>query len=156
GRSEIIYECVDVNELVDDVCGSIEIPEAFTLVKPALPVITANKLRLEQVFSNLLSNAVKYHDKPAGKITISYELKNGFHEFAVVDDGPGIEAQFHEKIFIIFQTLVSKDKKESTGVGLAIVRKIIEEQGGNIWLSSAPEQGSKFIFTLPVKKIINV
>ncbi len=152
GRSEIEYEHIDTGQLLDEVCGSIEIPKNFTLDKAAMPVIVGSRLRLEQVFSNLINNAVKYHDKEIGNIKISYEQTGRFHQFSVADDGPGIEPEYHEKIFVIFQTLVSKDKMESTGVGLAIVKKIIEEQGGEIWLNSSPGEGSTFTFTLPVKK----
>src|SRR5690606_32228900 len=72
GRSEIVYEQIDIGQLLDDVCGSIEIPESFTLDKQAMPVISGNKVRLEQVFSNLISNAVKYHNKASGNIRIAY------------------------------------------------------------------------------------
>lgn len=152
GRSEIVYEATDVESLVNEVIQIIDIPETFEVIKEPLPTIITNNVRLEQIFSNLLSNAVKYHDKPSGKISIGYTEGEEFHEFYVADDGPGIEPEYHEKIFVIFQTLESKDKSESTGVGLSIVKKIIEELGGTITLESKPGEGAKFIFTLPVKK----
>ena len=71
------------------------------------------------------------------------------YTFFVQDNGPGIEPEYHEKVFVIFQTLNARDKVESTGVGLAIVKKIIEEAGGNVWIESEPGKGASFFFTVP-------
>ena len=83
------------------------------------------------------------------------EDENEF-QFTVEDNGPGIDPQFHEKIFVIFQTLLARDVLESTGVGLAIVKKIIDERGGKIWVESEMNIGTKFIFTWPKKAKQNV
>jgi signal transduction histidine kinase len=113
-----------------------------------MPTLTAEKLRLEQVFSNLLSNAVKHHTTTHGKIDIDCRDEGEFYEFSVADDGPGISSEYHKKIFDIFQTLKERDAFESTGVGLAIVKKIIEDQHGTITVQSSG-RGSIFAFTWP-------
>jgi signal transduction histidine kinase len=141
---------VDLNALVKDTLEFIGKPENVQLefVTP-LPVMSTDKLRLEQIFSNLLDNAIKYNDKEKILIKISAQEKPDEWIFTVTDNGPGIEPQYHEKVFIIFQTLNRRDKVESTGVGLAIVKKIIEEQGGKIWVESDKDKGASFIFTWP-------
>ncbi len=117
-----------------------------------MPVLFTDKIKIQQVFSNLLTNAIKYNDKE--KIYIRVDMKETADkwEFSVEDNGPGIEPQYHEKIFVIFQTLNARDNFESTGVGLAIVKKIIEEEGGKIWIESEKGRGAKFCFTWPKKK----
>jgi signal transduction histidine kinase len=107
------------------------------------------------VFTNLISNAVKYHDRTEGKILITCNEKDDYYEFSVKDDGPGIESQYHEKIFIIFQTLKERDAFESTGVGLAIVKKILDDKKCTIKVVSDKGKGSLFIFTWPKMSAIN-
>jgi PAS domain S-box-containing protein len=149
-RTKASYEEVDVAVLLQEVQSVLDIPATHPVIlQTEMPLLLSNRTRLEQVFSNLISNAYKYHDKPAGHIRIAYQEMKDVHQFSVSDDGPGIAPEYHEKIFIIFQTLQAKDKLESTGVGLAIVKKIIEEQGGKIWVESQPGEGSTFLFTLP-------
>ncbi|MBK5285409.1 MAG: GHKL domain-containing protein [Bacteroidia bacterium] len=141
---------VDVNTLVKDTLDFIGKPENLKLeILTTLPVIMADKLRLEQVFANLLDNAIKYNDKEKIEIKISALEKPDEWIFTVADNGPGIEPQYHEKVFVIFQTLNRRDKVESTGVGLSIVKKIIEEQGGKIWIESDKGQGASFHFSYP-------
>lgn len=128
----------------------LDIPEKFKIELPAsFPNIYTVRIHLQQVLSNLISNAVKYNDKPEGHITISWEDKGSSYSFSVSDNGPGIDAEYHDRIFVIFQTLNERDAVESTGVGLAIVKKIIERQGGTIGVESAPGQGTTFTFTWP-------
>lgn len=150
GRIKAAFSEVKLDELVNEIISVINAPESFEvkIVNP-LPVVYFNAVWLEQIFTNLISNAIKYHDKPSGKVNIDFEEDTKFFKFSVTDDGPGIPPEFHEKVFVIFQTLESRDTKESTGVGLAIVKKIIEEQGGSIWIESDGQNGSRFIFTLP-------
>ncbi|MES2730577.1 MAG: PAS domain S-box protein [Bacteroidota bacterium] len=158
-RTKITFEEVNVDALLKDIINILGLPCTHPItVQTVLPCIITNGIRLEQVFSNLISNAVKYHDKPSGNIRISYLDTPEFHQFSIADDGPGIALEYHDKIFVIFQTLQARDKVESTGVGLAIVKKIIEDQGGKIWIESEPGQGSTFIFTLPkqIKNSINI
>lgn len=141
---------VDLSELVPDIIDMLAPPENITVtVEDELPVIEFERTRIAQVFQNLLSNAVKYMDKPQGMIRIGCVTEDGFWKFTVVDNGPGIEAKYFEKIFRMFQTLSPRDEFESTGVGLTLVKKIVETYGGNIWVESKPGEGSTFSFTLP-------
>lgn len=149
GRSKRIVEEVSVKQMLEEVVDLV-VPDSFTVVmKGSLPQLPAERIRLEQVFANLLSNAVKHHDKPTGIITITAEEKDDYFIFTIEDDGPGIEPEYHEKIFGIFQTLRERNTKESTGVGLAIVKKIIDDQKGTISVTSAPGKGAAFKFTWP-------
>lgn len=148
GRMTEQTENVDVNNLVKEVLDMLAPPSSFSIAVPDnLPVLVTERVKLQQVFSNLISNAVKYHHTKQGIITIGYSHAAEQHEFFVQDDGPGIEPAYHEKIFQIFQTLESKDKVESTGIGLTIVQKIIQDKGCAIRLESDKGKGSKFIFT---------
>lgn len=155
-RVAISYEDVNTSSLLKEVIESLMIPEKFTVkVADNLPVIIYPKVNIEQIFTNLVSNAVKYHNKPSGTIEIGCRTNTDHFEFWVADDGPGIAPEYHEKVFQIFQTLQARDTMESTGIGLTIVKKIIEERGGNIWIESEPGKGAKFIFTVPIKEYKN-
>ena len=101
------------------------------------------------MFSNLISNAIKHHDRSDGMVTISSQDRGKFYEFSVTDDGPGIAPQYRDKVFTIFQTLKARDEAENTGIGLSIVKKVIEAQGGTIELESQLGQGSIFRLTWP-------
>jgi two-component system sensor kinase FixL len=141
---------VNVHALVTEIIGEIVIPENIEVViEPNLPTVIAERLRLKQVFQNLISNAVKYMDKPKGFVNIGCTEENGFWKFSVADNGCGIKEKYFDKIFEIFQTLVPRDKTESTGIGLTIVKKIVELYGGKVWVTSKPGEGSTFFFTLP-------
>ena len=147
-------EPVFVRQLLREIADTIGLPNGMQLELPFfLPTFLTNRTQLHQVFSNLISNAIKYHDHPdTGTISIGCDdLNEHFYRFSVQDDGPGIAPEYHERIFIIFQTLVERDALESTGVGLAIVKKIVERQGGRIWVDSAEGQGAAFSFTWPKK-----
>lgn len=153
GRSGQVEEVVDVNELLIEVIDMLSPGNKFTIeVQENLPVLYTIRIQLQQVFSNLISNAIKYHDKPKGLIMIRHHEAETHHVFSVSDDGPGIDPEYHDRIFVIFQTLQERDAVESTGVGLTIVKKIVEWQGGTIWLTSQPGQGSTFTFTWPKSK----
>ncbi|MFQ6034732.1 MAG: ATP-binding protein [Sedimentisphaerales bacterium] len=154
GRIKEEASQVNLNELVPDIIDMVAPPESITItVENELPVIECEKTRIVQVFQNLLSNAVKYMDKLQGQIRIGCVEENGFWKFSVVDNGPGIEERHFEKIFQIFQTLSPRDEVESTGVGLTLVKKIVEMHGGQIWVESKMGQGSTFFFTLPKQKV---
>ena len=141
---------VDLNTLVPEVIDLIAPPENITIeVENELPRLLCEKTHIQQIFQNLLSNAVKYMDKPKGMIKIGSILDGNYWRFSVSDNGPGIEEKYFEKIFLIFQTLAPRDELESTGVGLALVKKIIEMYGGEIWIESKSGDGSTFFFTLP-------
>ncbi|MEM9292925.1 MAG: ATP-binding protein [Acidobacteriota bacterium] len=141
---------VDVAELLHEIVEMLGIPEEFQVdIEPPVPVFEARRLRLQQVFSNLISNAYKYHDRLDGQVLISCQERDEEYEFTVADDGPGIAPEYQRKVFLIFQTLQSRDEVESTGVGLALVQKIIETEGGRITLESELGKGSTFCFTWP-------
>jgi len=149
-RAQITYQEVDVYKVVQEVIESLSVPPKFTVtVQEDLPGVLYPVVNLEQIFTNLISNAIKYHDKPVGHINISYKDKGEFHQFEVSDDGPGIAKEYHDKIFHIFQTLQARDTVESTGIGLTIVKKIIEERGGTIEVESTVDMGTQFNFTIP-------
>ena len=118
-------------------------------VEGDFPTVITEKTRLEQVFQNLISNAGKYMDKPEGRIKIACSENENHWTFSVADNGPGIEEKHFKKIFQIFQTLAPRDEIESTGVGLSLVKKIVEMYGGNVWVESEVGKGSSFFFTLP-------
>jgi PAS domain S-box-containing protein len=150
GRTEVASETVNVGELLAEILDSLAPPSTFKIeIQPPMPTLVAKKLLLSQVFANLISNAIKHHPRADGKIEISATERENCYEFAVADDGEGIAVENQAKIFEIFQTLKSKDTTESTGIGLAIVKKIIEAEGGEITLESKLGEGATFRFTLP-------
>ena len=138
---------VNLADLVDGLCQILYIPEHIkvNVVNP-LPSIKGDKTKLQQLFQNLMSNAVKFIDKPEGKIEIDVKNERGFYQFSVSDNGIGIEKQYHDKIFKIFHAL--NKSKDSTGIGLSIVKKIVDLHEGKIWLESEPNKGTTFFFTL--------
>lgn len=113
-----------------------------------LPVLLADKTQLSQLFQNLLSNSIKFQGDEAPRIHIKAEQKNGEYLFSVRDNGIGIDPEYHEKIFVIFQRLHKKDAYSGNGIGLSICEQIVKRHGGQIWLESASGQGSTFYFTL--------
>lgn len=145
---------VNSKDLIEETVDFIGKPDNVRIeIGPGMPELITDKTRLSQVFSNLIGNAIRYNDKEQIQINISVQEQPEGWVFSVKDNGPGIEAQYHEKIFVIFQTLNRRDDVESTGVGLAIVKKIVEDQGGKIWVESTPGSGSDFKFMWPrVKK----
>lgn len=153
GRTQIASESVDVYTLITEVVEMLSPPSHVEVkIDDGMPVIEAPKVMLLQVFSNLISNAIKYNDKTQVVVKVYCSKKDDHYEFVVEDNGPGIPAEFFEKIFVIFQTLQARDKFESTGIGLTIVKRIIEEQGGKIGVESTLGEGSKFIFTWPYER----
>ncbi|MBN2271348.1 MAG: HAMP domain-containing protein [Sedimentisphaerales bacterium] len=150
GRVKEDLAVVDLNEAVAEVVDLIAPPGNISITTDnELPTITCEPTRIRQVFQNLLSNAVKYMDKPQGKISIACVEDDDYWKFSVTDNGPGIEEKYFEKIFQMFQTLSARDEFESTGVGLTVVKKIVEMYGGKIWVQSVPGEGSTFLFIFP-------
>ncbi|MBI5751546.1 MAG: GHKL domain-containing protein [Hydrogenophilales bacterium] len=150
GRIKETLTEVDLNQLLRDVIDSLAPPENIAIrIAGALPTIRTEKTRIQQVFQNLLSNAIKYMDKPQGEIRIACVSAGEDWEFSISDNGPGIETRHFKRIFQLFQTLAPHDRVKSTGVGLALVKKIVEQYGGKIWLESKLGEGSTFFFTLP-------
>jgi signal transduction histidine kinase len=115
-----------------------------------MPVMTTERLPLQQVLMNLIGNAIKHGhiDRPGVTVRVAAHEVGDTAEFTVIDDGPGISPEYHERVWGIFQTLAPRDKAEGTGVGLALVKKIVERRGGSVWLESQPGAGATFRFTL--------
>ncbi|MEG4321397.1 MULTISPECIES: PAS domain S-box protein [unclassified Microcoleus] len=150
GRIQVASETVKVGKLLAEIIDSLAPPSGFEVkVEPGMPTFVTEKLALQQVFSNLISNAIKHKRNEFGRVNISFKELETFYEFAVADDGPGIAPQYHDKVFVIFQTLEARDKVENTGIGLSLVKKIVEGQGGTISLESAEGEGATFRFTWP-------
>ncbi|MFC6999309.1 sensor histidine kinase [Rufibacter roseus] len=150
GRKNLPQVPFSVREVMQETIENLSPPASFVFSVPQdLPTIVGERTLFYQVCSNLFSNSVKYHHKTEGHIQIRCTELEDFYQFEVQDDGPGIPKEFHTKVFGIFQTMEARDVKESTGVGLAIVKKIIEEKGGSIWIDSERGEGSTFVFTWP-------
>ncbi|MCF8373280.1 MAG: PAS domain S-box protein [Bacteroidales bacterium] len=150
GRKQATIQLVDLNELLRELVSPELLPSNFKLILPDnFPVFKTERVAIEQVFSNFVSNAIKYNTDMVPVLEIGFSEIGNFYEFFVADNGPGIEPEYHDQVFIIFQTLQSRDKIESTGVGLAIVKKIIQEKGGKVWIESNNGKGAKFCFTWP-------
>ena len=144
------FQEVKTQQVLDDIIDLVHIPEhVFITIAANMPVITADAVRIQQVFQNLLSNAIRYCNKEKGEIKIGYKERENAHEFSVSDNGIGIEKKYHKKIFEIFQSL--NDSKESTGIGLSIVKKIVEMFQGRVWLESEIGVGTTFYFTVSKK-----
>jgi light-regulated signal transduction histidine kinase (bacteriophytochrome) len=152
GRNEKEFHAVDMEEVLNDIIINlhdlIERTDAEITHDP-LPIVIGERDNLFRVLQNLIGNAIKFRkpDEPS-KVYISAKYKKDKYIFSVQDNGIGIEKQYMERIFTIFQRLHTKDKYEGTGIGLSIVKRIIERHGGRIWVESEPGVGSTFYFTL--------
>ena len=152
GQDQQANTAVDLNQLVAEILADLSSTEACTItVDTPLPTLNADPIRMRQVFQNLIDNAIKYMDKPRGEIHITCQAETAGWLFCVRDNGPGIDTRHFDKIFRMFQTLNPRDEIEATGIGLTIVKRIVELYGGRIWVESIVGQGSSFIFTLPAK-----
>jgi signal transduction histidine kinase len=151
GRKKEEKTEVDVGKLIREITEILFLPEKVKItIVNSLPILFTTQISIQQVFMNLISNAVKYGDKPETEIRIGVsEHSSAFYKFYVSDNGPGIEEKYFIKIFQLFQTLGPSENPENTGVGLAIVKKIVENHGGEIWVESTPGNGATFYFTWP-------
>ncbi|HWQ90437.1 MAG TPA: PAS domain S-box protein, partial [Clostridia bacterium] len=150
GRAEEKRELVALAKLVPLIVHDLAPPPHVRVrLAPGLPVVQGEPVRLRQVFQNLIANAIKYADKPEVDIGVDWTEIDSLWEFRVTDNGPGIEERHFERIFKMFQTLAPKDKTDSTGVGLALVKRIVERAGGQVWVESRLGGGSTFHFTWP-------
>ncbi len=153
GAMEGSKETVDTNQLLVEIIDSLSPPEKFVIdVAPDLPTLRTDRLHLGQVFANLIGNSIKHHGSEKGHIWVTVRDNGAYYEFTVADDGPGIAPEYHEKVFMMFQTLETKDYGSDTGIGLALVKKIVQEQGGLITLDSEEGEGAAFRFTWPKQK----
>lgn len=143
---------VDLNLIVEDLKKILYTPNHISInILNKLPIIEGDKTKFQQLFQNLISNAVKFNDKETGIIEIDVIDKKSFYQFSVKDNGVGIEKKYHKKIFKIFHFL--SNTKDSTGIGLSIVKKIVDLHKGEIWIESKIGEGTIFHFT--IKKIWN-
>jgi PAS domain S-box-containing protein len=151
GRVTGEVETVDTGALAREAVELLDPPETVEIaISPRMPVLRTERLPLQQVFSNLIGNAVKYLDRPDGCVAVDARQLASAVEFRVADNGPGIAPEYHERIFGIFQTLHARDKVEGTGIGLSLVKKIVEHRGGRVWVESAAGEGATFRFTWPL------
>ena len=153
GRSATESIMVDANAALAAAIELIHIPPNMKVeIETPLPRVLADPIRLQQVFQNLVGNAVKHADVPDGLVRVGCVEMQDCWKFHVCDNGPGIDTRNFERIFQLFQTLVPKDVAESTGIGLAIVRKIVESYGGKVWVESEKGKGACFFFSLPKRQ----
>ncbi|MFH1428187.1 MAG: PAS domain S-box protein [Candidatus Margulisiibacteriota bacterium] len=153
GKVERKTEVVDVRKVIEDIIDLLDPPKGFKIdLLGDMPVFETEKVNLEHVLENLIDNAVKHHDRKEGHIKISIKDIDCCYEFTVADDGPGIDKKCHGKVFQLFQTLKPRDEVEGSGMGLALVKKIIEAYGGYLILDSEPGRGTSVQFTWPKRK----
>lgn len=150
GKQTPEREYLNLNLLLQDISDNLPLrPGLKFKIQGNLPEMYTERIPLQQVLSNLIGNAIKYHDKPEGYIKVYLKNFSDHYEFFVEDNGPGIPEAYHGKIFAIFQTLQERDSFESTGIGLAIVKKILDDRKQEIKVTSEPGKGCIFSFTWP-------
>ncbi len=141
-------------EVILELIANMSPPEKFNIsIQEDSPILSIEKIAIEQVIANYTSNAIKCNNNSEPTIAIYYTQNGKFCKFCVTDNGPGIEKEFHEKVFVILQTLQSRVTFESSGVGLVIVKKMVEDKGGKVWIESEKGKGSKFYFSWPMQKM---
>lgn len=144
---------VNINDTLRQIIANTEIPPNIVIVfETDFPTLVCSKTHIQQIFQNLINNAIKFMDKPNGYIRLKCVDEDQYWKFSVADNGCGIEEKYFEKIFKIFQTLTRRDQQESTGIGLSVVKRIVEKYDGKIWVESRPKIGSTFYFTLRKEK----
>ena len=150
GRLQPSPQRVDTRVMVTELVEELAPPPGFTvLIDEALPILATARVPLELVLRNLIDNAIKHHTRREGRVSITAQDCGEYIEFSVIDDGPGIAEQYHTRIFEIFQTLKPRDQVEGSGMGLAMVKKIVESQAGAIRVESSEGHGAAFRFTWP-------
>jgi signal transduction histidine kinase len=149
------FERADINDIVNEVLKRIEFDikkhKVDMKVNRMMPTIVCDRIKLTEVFLNLINNAIKFSSKQDRQpvVEVGYEQEDECHKFFVKDNGIGIDPKYHEKIFGIFQRLHSQDEYEGSGAGLGIVRKVMDDHKGRVWVDSAVGQGTTFFFTIP-------
>jgi signal transduction histidine kinase len=154
GRKFMEIEKVNLNTLLDEIISdlkpTIEKRNSKVVVNE-LPTIVGQKIWIKQLFLNLIDNGLKFNKSDAPRVEVKCTAKEEEYLFSVHDNGIGIEQQYYERIFNLFERLNSKEEYEGTGAGLAICKKIVEDFGGKLWVESKPNNGSTFFFTVPKK-----
>ena len=151
-RGELNVETINLQEIVEQARNNLEaviMESQATLTIGALPNLEANPIQMEQLFQNLIGNGLKYRGENTPHIEVAAKQKAGYWEFSIRDNGIGIDPEYSDRIFVIFQRLHTKQEYAGTGIGLSICKKIVELHGGKIWVESSPHEGSTFFFTLP-------
>ncbi len=151
GSKDGEFKPTDCSAVLERAGANLHVPieeSGAAVTSDALPTVTADESQLVQLFQNLIGNAVKFRGKKPPRIHVGAARGNGEWKFSVRDNGIGVDPQFAERIFVIFQRLHGRDEYSGTGMGLAICKKIVERHGGRIWVESTPGQGSTFRFTL--------
>lgn len=150
-RVKEAVEPVELAALFGEVLEMVSAPPGVVTfdVPDSMSSIVVQRTLFQQVWMNLISNALKHGASEHPKVHLAARDAGERWEFSVSDNGPGISSRFHERIFRIFHTLASRDKVEGTGIGLAIVKKVVDERGGHVWVESEPGKGAKFCFTWP-------
>ncbi len=149
------FEPVDCNLLLENVLNTLRLAieeNRAVVTHDALPMVTADTGQLQQLFQNLLSNAIKFHGSEPPTVHVSAEPRNSEWVFSVRDNGIGVDAQYADRIFVIFQRLHNAEEYPGTGIGLALCKKIVERHGGHIWVESQPGRGATFYFTIPIEQ----
>ncbi|MGB0839542.1 MAG: sensor histidine kinase [Chitinophagales bacterium] len=155
GRKDEKIDQMNLNELLSDMVDSMAPGKPVQMnVKDNLPKLLINRTRITQILQNLVSNAIKYNNKDTIQIDIEGEMKPNGWILSVRDNGPGIDEKYHKKIFQIFQTLQKRDKYESTGVGLTVVKKIMDQYQGEVWIKSSKGKGATFYLEFPLPMVI--
>ena len=150
GSVDEAEEQEDLNLLVNEIIENLNPPPHIHIgIEGSLPVLKCPRIKMHQVFQNLISNAMKFSDKEKGEIMVRCREEGNAWQFCVEDNGKGIDPKNFEKIFKLFQTLDNQPRTENTGVGLALVNRIIELRGGRVWVESRVGEGSRFFFTWP-------
>jgi len=150
GNKQADFEEVDCEKMVLEIFKLLTPPPEMTLkIEGSLPTFRTLAVPLDLIFRNLIQNAIKHHDRESGSVTVSAVARTDEYEFAVTDDGPGIPAEHHERVFGIFQTLKSRDEVEGSGMGLAIVKKIVDTYSCRVAIDSEGVRGTKIRFSWP-------
>jgi light-regulated signal transduction histidine kinase (bacteriophytochrome) len=149
-------KAADMNEILEQSiknCGSLIEEKGTSITYDEMPTVAGDPALLIQLLQNLIGNAVKFSPERAGKVHVSAQRNGNEWIFAVKDNGIGIQAKYFEKIFVIFQQLSKKGPFHGTGIGLAIVKKIVERHRGRVWVESEVGVGSTFYFTIPLRVV---
>ena len=141
---------IGAGALVNEVTMTSYVPPGFCVhADPSLDEAMVFRVPLEQIFHNLIANAIKHHDRPTGEVRVSVSLHGAWFRFSIIDDGPGVPAQYRETVFDMFTTLKPRDEIEGSGMGLALVRRLVRRMGGYCGIEARNGRGTHFWFDWP-------